>query len=385
MTRDLDLDGAPEASLVYDRNGNVVFSFASEDRTKVGLDHISPAMVSAVLVAEDRYFFKHAGMDFISLARAAWVDLRAGAVRQGGSTITQQLVRQIALSPDRNVGRKIREALLALRVERRFSKSAILESYLNRIYLGSGHYGVEAAARGYFGKSALELSAAEGALLAAIIPCPSLCSPRTAPKVAQARRDSLLKAMYENGILNAATYAEAVESRIALVPERHDVYATADHDASMHEGRPASACALHFMEAVRRQVTEQFGPEEVLKGGLRIYTTIDMTLQKEAEDALRSACRSSIRQAGSKEPWSPSIRSPGRCRPGRRGDFHASPFNRATQPDDSRDPRSPLLFAASNSHAQLDRHEHEPAGRHRTGRGCLAASTSDRNTRCVRR
>jgi len=111
VSRELVLDTAPQASLVFDRNGRVVFSFASEDRTNVTLEHISPAMVSAVVAAEDRYFFKHAGLDVFGLARAAWVDLRAGAAKQGGSTITQQLVRIVALTRDRTVERKMRRSL----------------------------------------------------------------------------------------------------------------------------------------------------------------------------------------------------------------------------------------------------------------------------------
>ena len=122
VTSDMSLDTAPEASLVYDRHGNLVFSFASEDRTNVPLDRVSPAMISAVLAAEDRHFFRHAGMDVVAVARAAWVDLNARAVKQGGSTITQQLIRHVALSRDRNFQRKIKEALLAVRVERRFNK-----------------------------------------------------------------------------------------------------------------------------------------------------------------------------------------------------------------------------------------------------------------------
>ena len=150
-------------------------------------------MISAVLTAEDRHFFRHAGMDLIGVARAAWVDMKARAVKQGGSTITQQLIRHVALSRDKNFQRKIKEALLALRVERRFNKSKILEAYLNRIYLGDGHYGVEAAARGYFGKTAADLTVADSALLAGIIPCPSICSPRISPDTARNRRDNVLE------------------------------------------------------------------------------------------------------------------------------------------------------------------------------------------------
>lgn len=142
LTRDLELDTAPEASLVFDRHGNLVFSFANEDRTNVPLDRVSPAMISAVLAAEERHFFRHVGMNFIAIARAARIDFKARAVRQGGSTITQQLIRQVALTRDRNFHRKVKEALLALRIERRFKKEKILEAYLNRIYLGNGHYGV---------------------------------------------------------------------------------------------------------------------------------------------------------------------------------------------------------------------------------------------------
>jgi len=180
----MEISRAPQASLVYDRNGHLVFSFASEDRTDVALDDVSPAMVSAVLAAEDRSFYRHVGMDFIGIARALYVNLKEQGVRQGGSTITQQLVRQVTLSHDRTVARKIREALLAIRVERRFAKREILEAYLNRIYLGDGHYGVEAAARGYFGKAAADLTAADAALLAGLIRCPGTCSPRIAPDAA---------------------------------------------------------------------------------------------------------------------------------------------------------------------------------------------------------
>ena len=216
ITQDLQLDSAPEASLVFDRHNNLVFSFASEDRTNVPLTDVSDSMISAVLSAEDRYFYKHAGMDVVGLARAAWVDLKAQAIKQGGSTITQQLVRHIALTTDRKFERKVKEALLALRLERRFGKEEILEAYLNRIYLGNGHYGVQAAARGYFGKGASELDLAESALLAGLIPCPSVCSPRVAPAVAKSRRDHVLKAMLANGLISQDAFEDARASAISL-------------------------------------------------------------------------------------------------------------------------------------------------------------------------
>jgi 1A family penicillin-binding protein len=271
----MNIDAAPQASLVYDRRHNLVFSFAAEDRTDVSLDEVSPAMVAAVLAAEDRSFFRHAGMNFIAIARAFYVNLRRQGIRQGGSTITQQLVRQVALTPDRTFDRKVREALLAFRLERRFRKRQILAAYLNRIYLGDGHYGVEAAARGYFGKTAAELNAAEAALLAGIIRCPGTCSPRIAPDAARMRRNTVLAAMRASGAVSAAEYKSAAASPIVLKQEG---------DRRQPGSRGASG--MYFIETVRRQVMSRFGQDDVLRGGLRIYTTLDMPLQVEAERAL---------------------------------------------------------------------------------------------------
>ena len=346
VTRDLRLDSAPEASLVFDRHNNLLLSFAAEDRTNVPLDRVSNWMVSAVLTAEDRYFFRHAGMDVVGLARAAWVDLRAGSVKQGGSTITQQLIRQVALTADRNFQRKIKEALLALRLERRFDKKKILEAYLNRIYLGNGHYGVEAASRGYFGKPASEITIAESALLAGIIPCPAVCSPRTSPTVARVRRDTLLKAMREGGVIDERQYADAMATPITLVPRRHDPYTVTHHGGEAHG---SDAAGLHFLEAVRRQVMQQFGVEDVLKGGLRIYTTIDMTIQRHAEEAistrLKQLDRTNTLEAAlvAIDPRTGEVLAMVGGR-----DFHESPFNRAMQA--MRQPGSafkPLIFAAA--------------------------------------
>jgi penicillin-binding protein 1A len=355
----MQIDAQNEASLVYDRHDNLVFSFAVENRTKVRLNQVSSAMVAAVLSAEDQYFFEHAGMDFFALARAAWVDLKARALKQGGSTITQQLVRQAALTPDRTLGRKAREALLALRVDRRFDKHEILEAYLNRIYLGDGHYGVEAAARGYFGKKAAALNLSEAATLAGIIKCPSTCSPRASLQMATTHRDAVLRAMLGNGSITKDDYDSAAASAIALTEERHDAYAP-QHDEAHHHEEGARPCALYFIEAVRQQVMRQFGAEEVLRGGLRIYTTIDMTLQREAEAAIAhrleqlNASKSTARKSGRPAPplegalvaLNPKTGEVLALVGGR--DFHATPFNRATQA--KRQPGSafkPLFFAAA--------------------------------------
>jgi len=346
ISSDLQLNAAPQASLVYDRHGTLIFSFASEDRTNIPLDRVAPMMVSAVLSAEDRHFFRHAGMDVIGVARAAWVDLKSRTVRQGGSTITQQLIRNVALSRERNFYRKIKEALLALRIERRFNKEKILEAYLNRIYLGNGHYGVEAAARGYFGKTAGALTLAESALLAGVIPCPSICSPRVSVDVARTRRDNVLKAMLKDGAISEDACADAIATGVTLVPERHDPYTTTTHEAAAHD---ANATGLYFLEAVRQQVMEQFGAALVLKGGLRIYTTLDMDVQRQAEEAIGTRLAQLDKTGGLEgalvaiDPRTGEVLA---LVGGR--DFHTSPFNRATQA--RRQPGSafkPLLFAAA--------------------------------------
>ena len=346
LTREMTLDSAPQASLVYDRHNNLVFSFASEDRTNIPLDRVSSTMVSAVLAAEDRHFFTHAGMDLIGVARAACVDLKARAVKQGGSTITQQLIRQVALTTDRSFHRKIREALLALRIERRFDKKQILEAYLNRIYFGNGHYGVEAAARGYFAKTASDLSAVESALLAGIIPCPSVCSPRTSPEIARSRRDIVLEAMRDNGALTDREHDVAIALPVVLAAERHDPH-TATHPSGVSHGTDATG--LYFLESVRREVVHRFGSDGVLKGGLRIYTTIDMTLQRHAEEAIAQRL-AQLDKTGTLEgalvALDPRTGDVLALVGGR--DFHMSPFNRATQA--KRQPGSafkPLLFAAA--------------------------------------
>jgi 1A family penicillin-binding protein len=357
VSREMQIDTAPQASLVYDRDNHVIFSFATEDRTSVSLDQVSKSMVMAVLAAEDHHFFKHAGMDLIGVARAALVDLKEGGLKEGGSTITQQLVRLVALTRSRTLDRKVREALLALRIERRFPKRRILEAYLNRIYLGDSHYGVEAAARGYFGKTAADLTPGEAALLAGLIKCPSACSPRTAPALAKLRRDTVLGEMHAAGNLSRDEYAAAVAAPIALIPERHDSYDPGH--LTVEDGDGNQPCALYFVEAVRREVMSQFGEDDVLRGGLRIHTTVDINLQKRAEESIAARLQQidplkkgpgpaglQGRLEGALVAIDPRTGEVLALVGGR--DFRQSPFNRATQA--RRQPGSafkPLLFAAA--------------------------------------
>jgi len=347
-----ELDSGPQATLLYDRAGKYLFSLHDEERTDRRLDELSPSIVPAVLAAEDRAFRSHIGIDFRRIAAAAWTNLRAGRVKQGASTITQQLVRSQSLGRERTWSRKWREILLSIRIERRFTKDQILETYLNRIYFGDSYFGVEAAARGYFGKDASALNDSEAALLAGIIRCPSSCSPRSQPKKARARRDAVLQAMLRTGGLPAAALESALAETPHVEPRRENSFLPKHPEA----GVPG----LYFIDAVRGQLIARFGEGAVLRGGLHVYTTLDVQLQKAAEEAVVSRLRQLTTQARTVRPArsgdNPIEGSLVAIDP-RSGqvlalvgghDFHETPFNRATQAQ--RQPGSafkPILFAAA--------------------------------------
>ena len=268
----------PLSSVVLDRHGQEIGEFFAERRRLVSLDAVPRHVVLAFVASEDEAFFEHAGLDAFALARAAWVNLRAGGeVRQGGSTITQQLAKSLLLGPERTLRRKLRDILLALRIEERFSKQQILEMYLNQIYFGAGAYGIAEAARTYFAKDVGELSLGEAALLAGLPKAPSSFSPMRRPEVAEARRRWVLDRMLELGQLDAAAHAEAVRARPALAPRAPP---------------PAVAAAGYFVEDVRQELFARLGEETVLRGGLRIETTLDAGLATEAQAALRRGLES---------------------------------------------------------------------------------------------
>ncbi|HZB24761.1 MAG TPA: transglycosylase domain-containing protein, partial [Vicinamibacterales bacterium] len=266
-----------QSTRVYDRAGRPAFAFYVEDRIDVALAEVSPHMIDALLAVEDRRFFSHYGVDPIRIAGAAWRNLRAGRIVEGGSTITQQLARAARLTPERTYHRKIREVLIAGRLEERYTKEQILEEYLNTVYFGEGYYGVEAAARGYFGTSAKELTVPEAALLAALVRSPSNDAPRVAPKRALARRNLVLRLMRAQGRLSDESLRTALA---APIPD-------GSHQAS-RSGRAGLETGMYFQEEVRRQLFAMFGAERVLRGGLRVYSTYDPGLQQAAERAVTS-------------------------------------------------------------------------------------------------
>src|SRR5262245_4100756 len=286
MADGITLQSAPQASIVFDLNGRPIFTFFRERRTDVPLDRVSPHMVDAVLAIEDRRFYQHHGVDFIRVMGAAWADLRARRIVQGGSSITQQLVRLDSLTRQRTAERKIREMVMAISIERRFTKAQLLEAYLNRVYFGDGYYGVEAASRGYFGKSAADLTVVEAATLAGVIKSPSTFALREAPARAVERRNVVLRAMRDAGLLTAAQTNAFQIAPLTVVPPGHEE--GGGSDATTAED---SFCGLFFKEEIRRVMMMRFGADQLYQGGLRIYTTLSSDLQREAERAVGDRIR----------------------------------------------------------------------------------------------
>src|SRR5688572_32405400 len=209
-----DIAPRPQATLVFDRQQRPAFTFFVEQRIDVPLDRVSRHMVDAVLAVEDRRFYQHFGVDPLRIASAAWRNVRAGRILEGGSTITQQLARAAQLSPVRTYERKIREILVAARLEERYTKKQILEEYLNTVYFGEGYYGVEAASRGYFGKSAADLNPADAALLAALVRSPSHDAPCVSRVRATKRRNLVLGLMQRQGRLSAEERGAAAATSV---------------------------------------------------------------------------------------------------------------------------------------------------------------------------
>jgi len=259
------------ASHVYDRNGVPIGEFFNERRVLVPYDAIPRHVVLAFVAAEDSTFFAHEGIDFASILRAAWKNLLAGEKVQGGSTITQQMVKSLLLSPEQTYRRKMREMILARDIEQRFSKQEILYLYLNQIYFGHGAHGIGEAARTYFGKHVGALDVSEAALLAGLPKAPSRYSPHANPEQAERRRRYVLERMLEEGFVDAAAHAAALAQPPRLV----------------EAPPPAWAEAAFFTEEVRRYLFDALGGEAVLEGGLEIETTLDAQLQHAATLSVR--------------------------------------------------------------------------------------------------
>lgn len=261
----------PESSLVLDRHGKVYTRLAGENRRTVPLAGVSPWFVRAVIAREDTRFLQHFGIDPMGIARAAVSNIAAGGVRQGGSTLTQQLARNSFPLGGQTIHRKILEAALAIRMETVLTKDEILTHYMNRIYFGAGLFGIETASRAYFGKPASDLGLAESALLAGIIRSPNRLSPFRDPKGALAQRNLTLTQMESQGFITADQRAEAQREPLALASER-----------------PAPPREDWAMELLWREL-ERVLPQDVLdSAGLKIHTTLDGTMQRAAVEAVEA-------------------------------------------------------------------------------------------------
>jgi penicillin-binding protein 1A len=259
-------------SFVYARDGTLLGSIPAErNREPVGLRHIAKWVPRATIAVEDRRFYQHGGVDYEGIARAAWKDITAGKVVEGGSTITQQLVRNLYTGQERTFNRKVKEACLAIKLSRKLSKRQILNEYLNTVYYGNHAYGVEAAAQTYFSRHASELTLPQSALLAGLPQAPSVYDPFHNPRAAIARRDEVLRALLRNGGITQAQYAYASEQRaLRLKPGR--IYTRIKQ--------------RYFFSYVIDQLEQKYGASTVREGGLKVFTTIDPRLQRLAVKAI---------------------------------------------------------------------------------------------------
>ncbi len=263
-------------TLVYSSNGRRVLAVLRGDESRVLVDteEIAPIMRQAIVSIEDQRFFDHKGIDLRGIARALWADIRNQAIVEGGSTITQQFVKNAYIRNERSLARKVREAALAWQLEQSWKKDRILTAYLNTIYFGNGAYGIQQAARAYFKKSARELELHEAALLAGIPSDPGLYDPVTNPRNAQERRRMVLAAMLEQGKITRTDF-ERANAEPLPIPE----------DVRLPGTRGP---APYFVNYVKDQLVEKYGAGRVFGGGLRVTTTIDLKLQDQARTAIES-------------------------------------------------------------------------------------------------
>ena len=263
-----------QTTLLYDRNGRLIGQVhGATDRLVVTSAQIPAALKQATVAIEDKRFYHHHGIDFISVARAALADLRAGHVVQGGSTITEQYVKNAYLGSEGGLQRKIREAVLAWQLEDRWNKDQILTAYLNTVYYGSGTYGVEAAAETFFHKHVWQLDLPECALLAGLPRTPSGYSPVSYPEDALARRNLVLQQMQRQGYLTAPKAAAAEATKLAVFDR---------------PPQPVKGPAAYFVEYVTEQLVKRYGLQTTFEGGLRVTTSLDLRLQRDAIKALQS-------------------------------------------------------------------------------------------------
>ena len=278
LTRDLpqirELENYEPSAVtqVYSADRVLLAELFLEKRTPVPISQVPAYLKAALIATEDRQFYRHSGIDLRGILRAVVKDIRAGQFVEGASTITQQLAKTLFLTPEKTIIRKIKEAILAIQLERRYTKDELLALYLNQIYFGSGAYGVESASRLYFGRPAAQMDLAQCALIAGLPQAPSRYSPLVNPDLAKKRRDLVLAIMRNQAIISPAQYQQAVNEPVA-----------AESPAA------ARANAPYFLQYIRPLLEAAVGPSLLYKGGLTVHTTLSHGIQQAAEKAIASA------------------------------------------------------------------------------------------------
>src|SRR5438034_573883 len=283
----------PERNTVYDVDGKIYSRLAGANRLKVSLSEVSPFFITAVLAREDSRFYAHKGIDWRGILRALVRDITSGSAKEGASSITQQLARNSLPLGGRTLSRKVLEAMVALRIERQFTKQQILELYVNRIYFGTGCYGVETASQLYFGKSASKLNLSEAALLAGLIRSPNRFSPLKNPEGAAMQRNAVLDRMVALKKITPAEAEEAKRTRIVTHPKRLP---------QIQEN--------YAMDAVQRDLNLLLTQDQIDNGGLSIYTTLDPSVQNAAQDALETQLTKIEHQSNFHHPLKANYKPP---------------------------------------------------------------------------
>ncbi|MBI5888545.1 MAG: PBP1A family penicillin-binding protein [Deltaproteobacteria bacterium] len=293
LTKDLpSLDTARDyqpnlVTKVYSGDNRLIGEFYIEKRVVVPFEKIPKQLIDAFLAAEDSKFYEHEGINYMSILRAFYKNVTAGRIVQGGSTITQQVARSFFLSSERKISRKIKEVIMAYRLERNLSKNEILSLYLNQIYFGNGAYGIQTAAETYYGKDVERLTLAEAALLAGLPKAPSKYSPMVNFQLAKERQVFVLKRMMDEGYITGQQMEKAVSQKIIIKSK--------DSADNLWVGP-------YFTEHVRRYIEDKYGDDVLYKDGLSVYTTMDVDLQKAANDAVLEGLKAYDRRRGYRGP-----------------------------------------------------------------------------------
>ncbi|MEP6686306.1 MAG: PBP1A family penicillin-binding protein [Verrucomicrobiota bacterium] len=283
----------PERNTVFDVDGKIYSRLAGANRLRVSLNEVSPFLIDALLAREDTRFYQHGGIDPRGVARALYRDIITQSAKEGASTITQQVARNSLPLGGRSLSRKLLEAMVALRIERVFTKEQILELYVNRIYFGSGCYGIETASQAYFGKSASKLNLSEAALLAGLIRSPNRFSPLKNPQGASMQRDTVLNRMLELKKISPAQVEQAKLTKVTSRPRRLPL---------IQEN--------YAMDAVQRDLSLLLTQDQIDNGGLFIYTTLDPIVQNSATEAIEKQLTKIEREPGFRHPLKANYQPP---------------------------------------------------------------------------